>query len=126
MDKKQAAEVTMYLISKSRIVRLYKILKFETLPRMGEFLKIRNKKLGDYFSFSITQIIQREDDIPEIWIQMTSLVNRKSLISFWPEEELDEYMSSYQEEGWELLSDAENKIFKEDSELASFQYFRPT
>jgi hypothetical protein len=108
------ADVAMYLATPKRLVRLTKRLSFCTLPRLNEFIKIKNQSLGDYFAFLVVQITHKEDGVPELWIHTSIFLNGRTRISFWPEEELDEWIASYEEEGWELQSDVENRMFRED------------
>lgn len=103
----------MYLVSRERIARLQKTLSFSVFPRLREFIKVRNRELGDDY-FQVVQITHREGDAPELWIHTTSFVDGKTLISFFPEEELEEYITGYEKEGWALVSQKPNKIFRED------------
>ena len=107
------ADVAMYMATPKRLVRLTKRLSFGKLPRLNEFIKIRNQSLGEYFAFLVVQITHKEDGFPELWIHTSTFVNGRSQISFRPEEELDDWIASYAKEGWELQSDAENRLYRE-------------
>ena len=109
------ADVAMYMATPKRLVRLTKRMSFSTLPRLNEFIKVKNESLGDYFAFLVVQVTHKEDGSPELWIHTSSFVDGRSQISFWPEEELDDWISSYAKEGWELQSDVENRTFREDN-----------
>lgn len=109
------ADVTMYMVTPKRIVRLAKRMSFSSLPRLNEFIKVKNGSLGDYFAFLVVQVTHQEDGFPELWIHTSSLVDGRAQISFWPEEELDDWISSYVKEGWDFQSDVENQIFREDN-----------
>jgi hypothetical protein len=109
-----AADVAMYMATPKRLVRLTKRLSFCTLPRLNEFIKIKNQSLGDYFAFLVVQITHKEDGVPELWIHTSTFLNGRTQISFWPEEELDDWIASYEDEGWKLQSDVENRMFRED------------
>ena len=112
----------MYMATPKRLVRLTKRLSFCTLPRLNEFIKIKNSALGDHFAFLVVQITHKEDGFPEVWIHTSSFVDGRSQISFWPEEELDDWVSSYAKEGWELQSDVENRTFREDNGSMFLQF----
>lgn len=96
---------TLYWISDQRIACLSKQLDLPVLPRTGEFIKIRNQELGDYFAFKVTEVTHREEDIPDI----------KLRIDYYPEDDLpdDQYFESdvntYVAEGWTLES-TKNRI----------------
>jgi hypothetical protein len=110
------ADVFLYLVSRSRIARLQKRLSFSVLPRLREFVKVRNREEGDYFAFSVVQVTHREDDVPELWLQLTSLVGGRSVVSFVEDDELDEFIESYKQEGWNLVSLVPNRTFRENGE----------
>ena len=121
-SSKVDADVAMYLATPKRLVRLTKRISFGILPRLQEFIKIKNETLGDYFTFLVVQITRKEDDVPEIWIHTSSFVNGRSHISFWPEDELDDWIKSYAEEAWVMESDVENRIFREDNDSMRLQF----
>jgi hypothetical protein len=110
------AEVSLYLVSRARIARLQKTLAFGALPRVREFVKVRNRQQGDYFAFSVVQVTHREDGPPVLWLQMTSLVDGRSVVSFFEDAELDEYVTGYQQEGWVLASVVPNRTFRDNGE----------
>ncbi len=117
------AEVSLYLASRGRLARLQKSVAFAVLPRTREFVKLRNREQGDYFAFTVVQVTHREGGPPELWLQLTSFVEGRSVVSFIPDEELDEYVAGYQQEGWALASVVPNRTFRDDgssvwSELA--------
>jgi len=106
----------MYMATPHRLVNLTKRLSFHTLPRLQEFITIRNDTLGDYFAFMVVQITHKEGGIPELWIHATSYVDGRSQISFWPEDEFDEWITSYEKEGWQKQGDVENRTFREEDD----------
>lgn len=106
----------LYLASRERLARLSKIVKFAVLPRMHEYIKVRNRQMGDYFAFTVVQITHREDGPPELWMYLKSFVNGRSVIDFTVDSELDEYVRSYEQEGWELKSMVPNRTFRENGE----------
>ena len=119
------ANVSLYLISRERIVRLQKLVSFHALPRLYEFIKVRNKEEGDYFAYQITQVTHREDDLPELWAMVTSFEQGRSIVSFFDDGELDRFSKSHSDEGWAIQSSKPNKVFKADgtsiwTEIASF------
>ena len=108
------AEVSMYLVSRQRIVRLQKTLAFDVFPRSREFFKVRNAKMGDYVAYQIVQVTHREGLIPEIWIYATSLEDGKTSVAFFEDDEIDEWTESYVTEGWQLCSSKPNRTFNDD------------
>ncbi len=108
--------VSLYLVSRERIARLEKTLTLSVLPRLREFVKLRNREQGDYFAFSVVQVTHREDGPPEIWLNLTSFVDGRSVADFIEDGELDEYIESYKQEGWTFASMAPNRTFKDTGE----------
>ena len=106
--------VSLYMVSKERIVRLQKTLSFVAFPRVHEFLKVHNATMGDYVAFEIVQVTHREGAIPEIWICSTSREDGKTVISFFQNDEIDEWVNGYMTKGWEICSSKPNKTFNED------------
>ena len=109
-------DVSLYLISRARIPRLQKAVGFVVLPRVREFVKLKNREQGDYFAFTVVQVTHREGGPPELWLQMTSFIGGRSVVSFIEDGELDEYVAGYQQEGWSLASIAPNRTFRDDVE----------
>ncbi len=117
------AEVSLYLASRVRLARLQKAVTFAVLPRVREFVKVRNREQGDYFAFTVVQVTHREGGPPELWLQLTSTVGGRSVVSFIEDGELDEYVAGYKQEGWALASLVPNRTSRGDgssvgSELA--------
>jgi hypothetical protein len=117
------AEVSLYLASRERLARLQKAVAFTVLPRVREFVKVRNREQGDYFAFTVVQVTHCEGGPPELWLQLTSFVQGRSVVSFIEDGELDEYVAGYKQEGWALASLVANRTFRGDgssvwSELA--------
>lgn len=116
-------EVSLYLASRERLARLQKSVAFAALPRVREFVKVRNREQGDYFAFNVVQVTHREGELPELWLQLTNFVEGRSVVSFLEDCELDEYVVGYKLEGWTLASLVPNRTFRSDgssvgSELA--------
>lgn len=107
-------KVSLYLVTGGRIARLQKTIAFAVLPRVREFVKVLNRVHGDYFAFQVVQVTHREEGSPEIWLQLTTLKDGKSVVDFFEETELDEYLTSYQREGWILASVRPNRTFRAD------------
>jgi hypothetical protein len=108
-----AVDVSLYLISRERIARLQKSVAFVALPRVGEFVKLRNREQGDYFAFSVVQVTHRDDGSPEILLRLTSSIDGQSVVSFIPDGELDEYLTGYEQEGWVRESCVPNRTFRD-------------
>jgi len=84
---------------------LEKDVEFVSMPRVGEWLKLRNEKMGDYFAFRIREVTHREGRSPDIMLElMLDADGRPEFSGREGEEELDEYVQSYVEEGWALRS----------------------
>ena len=107
-------EVSLYLASRERLARLQKTVGFAALPRVGEFVKLRNREQGDYFAFTVVQVTHREGGLPELWLQLTTLVGGRSVADFIEDGELDEYVAGYGREGWTLSSLVPNRTFRGD------------
>ncbi|MBX9626383.1 MAG: hypothetical protein K2X82_21465 [Gemmataceae bacterium] len=98
------ADVQLYLVSRERLARLQKTVGFAAMPRVGEFVKLRNHDQGDYFAFSVVQVTHREGGPPEVWLRLMSSVDGRSVPDFIEDGELDEYVTGYGHEGWEFKS----------------------
>jgi hypothetical protein len=107
-----ATDVSLHLISRERIARLQKTVAFVALPRVGEFVKLRNREQGDYFAFSVVQVTHREDGVPEVWLRLTSSIDGRSVVSFIPDGELEGYITGYEQEGWARESCVPNRTFR--------------
>ena len=118
------AEVSLYLVTRARLAWLQKNVAFPVLPRVREFVKVRNREQGDYFAFSVIQVTHREGGPPELWLHLTAFVGGRSVVSFIEDGELDEYLAGYRQEGWDVASVVPNRTFRDDgssvwSELAA-------
>lgn len=90
----------IWIASKSRWAHLTKLVGVPAVPRVGEFVKFRNAELGDYFAWQISEITFREESgLFEISTELLDNIDDRGY-SFETEEEFDEYLSSYLEEGW--------------------------
>ena len=103
------ALVFLYLASESRFAFLQKEVEFHSLPREGEWLKLRNKDKGDYFAFWVKEVTHREGGLPELMLDV--LRCSETEYELFEEHELDEYIASYVAEGWLLKSCKENKLY---------------
>lgn len=117
------AGVSLYLVSRDRLARLQKTVGFAALPRVREFVKLRNRDQGDYFAFTVVQVTHRESWPPELWLRLTTFVGGRSVADFIADSELDEYIAGYRQGGWVLASLVLNRTFRDDgssvwSELA--------
>jgi len=99
--------VRMYLDSPSRLVLLEKTVDFHALPRTGEWLKLANSEMGDYFAFRVAEVTHREGSLPELMLDRLSAPDGKS--TAFDEDELDEYVTSYLAEGWQQVSSVPNR-----------------
>jgi hypothetical protein len=103
-------DVCLYIASHARVARLQKLLGFVVLPRLGEFVKIRNREQGDYFAFTVAQVTHKEGGPPELWLELTTAVGDRSMVDLFEDSELDEYVASYLREGWTLASVVPNRM----------------
>src|SRR5262245_17053737 len=110
------AKVSLYLVSRARIARLQKSLAFGALPRVGEFVKLRNREQGDYFAFTVVQVTHCEGGPPELWLHLTTFASGRLAVSFFEDGELDEYVAGYEREGWALVSVVPNRTFRDNGE----------
>lgn len=110
------ADVSLYLASRERLARLQKAVAFASLPRVREFVKVRNREQGDYFAFTVVQVTHREDGRPELWLHLTTFTEGRSVVSFIEDGELDELVAGYKQEGWELASLVPNRTFRDGGE----------
>lgn len=93
-------DATLYWVSDQRIARLSKQLDLPVLPRTGEFIKIRNQVLGDYFAFEVTEVTHREGRIPEIRLR----INYHPGDDLPDDQSLESDINTYVAEGWFLES----------------------
>ena len=107
----------MYLASHSRLALFEKAVAFAALPRLGEFVKLCNREQGDYFAFSVVQVTHREGGRPEVWLNLITVVGGESVIDFFEDAELDEYIAGYTQEGWVLASLKPNRTVRGDGKL---------
>ena len=91
MNDSVQVEVSLFLVSRERIVRLQKTLSLTALPRVREFLKVRNARMGDYIAYQVVQVTHREGMTPEIWIHATSLEEKTTSVSFFKDDEIDQW-----------------------------------
>jgi hypothetical protein len=91
---------SVWIASKTRWSHLTKVVEMPVVPRVGEFMKFRNAKLGDYFAFQISQVTYREAGEIDVWTELLGNVDDR-MYSFEEEAEFDDYYHSYLEEGWE-------------------------
>ena len=90
--------VSIYFASKTRWVHLQKTLSLSAVPRVGEWLKLRNEQVGDYFAWRVVEVTHREAGLVEV---MTDLLDDDGRgFSFDHESEFDDYHRSYLACGW--------------------------
>jgi hypothetical protein len=92
-------EFSIWLATRTRWVHLTKTIEMPTVPRVGEWMKFRNSELGDYFGFRVSEVTYREGGLVEVWTELLDNVDNR-MYSFDDESEFDEYLASYQAEGW--------------------------
>jgi hypothetical protein len=92
-------EFSMWLATKTRWAHLIKTVSMPALPRVGEFVKFRNDKMGDYFAFKVSHVTHRESGQIEVGTELLDNIDER-MYSFDDEAEFDEYFASYVAEGW--------------------------
>lgn len=92
-------EFSIWLASKTRWAHLAKIVELPAVPRVGEFVKFRNEKQGDYFAWEVSQVTYRESGTVEVWTKLLDNTDERGF-SFEAESDFDEYFQSYVAEGW--------------------------
>jgi len=102
--------VRLYLDSATRLCLLEKAIPFSAIPRVGEWLKLANRELGDYFPFRVGEITHREGSLPELALDRLPPPDGKP--GAFDESELDEYVGAYRAEGWQLISTVPNASSK--------------
>jgi hypothetical protein len=93
-------EFSIWLASKTRWAHLTKAIPMPTVPRIGEFVKFRNEKMGDYFAWQVTQVTFTESGTIEVWTELLDNIDDRGY-SFETEQEFDEYFQAYLSEGWQ-------------------------
>lgn len=88
------ASTRLYLTSVSRIALLERDVEFVFPPRVGEWVKLRNAEVGNYFAIGIREVTHVEGEDVDVMLADLELAD----------EELDEYIRSYEVEGWQLKS----------------------
>ncbi len=91
--------VSIWVASPTRWAHLEKVIAMSVVPRVGEFLKLRNRELGDYFPWKVTEITHREGGAIELSTELLDNIDGR-WYSFESESELDECFQSYLGEGW--------------------------
>jgi hypothetical protein len=92
-------QVSIWLASKTRWVHLTKTIAFPAVPRVGEYLKLRNAAQGDYFAWKVSQITYREAGEIAVWTELLNNIDDRGY-SFEEEAAFDDYLQSYLAEGW--------------------------
>lgn len=92
-------EFSIWLASKTQWVHLCKVISMPVVPRVGEYIKFSNKKVGDYFPWKVTEITYLESGQIEVWTELLDNVDDRGY-SFEDESEFEEYYNSYLQEGW--------------------------
>jgi hypothetical protein len=84
-------QTRLYLQSPTRIAYLTRSVEFVFPPRGGEWVKLCNAEHGNYFAIRIREITHVEKEGVDLTLEA---------LDFSEEGELDEYLASYQAEGW--------------------------
>jgi hypothetical protein len=92
-------EFSIWIASKTRRSHLTKTIKMQAMPRVGEWIKLKNDVVGDYFAWKITEITHRECGHTEVSTELLNNTDGRGY-SFENEDEFDEYFQSYISEGW--------------------------
>jgi hypothetical protein len=90
---------SIWMASKTRWVHLTKLVRMPAVPRAGEWIKFRNRIVGDYFPWRVTEITYRESGEIEVGTELLDDVDGRGY-SFDEEAEFDEYLEAYLQEGW--------------------------
>lgn len=83
----------LYLKSPTRLAFLKRTVEFSFPPRVGEWVKLRNAELGNYFAIRIAELTHVEGEGVDLLLAPLEI----------QDDELDEYAASYQAEGWLLV-----------------------
>ena len=102
-----ACVVRMYLASPTRLCLLERTMPFEVVPRTGEWLKFKNREMGDYFGFRVGEVTHREGGPPELALERW--MKAATEFEYLDEKELDEYIAAYVTEGWRHESTVPNR-----------------
>jgi hypothetical protein len=92
----------IYMASPTRWAHLKRILPFPAVPRVGECVKFHNSELGDYFGWIVRAVTYRERGDIELMMSVLEFGIDDADETSEVENELDEYVGSYQIEGWSL------------------------
>ncbi|WP_087026405.1 hypothetical protein [Thaumasiovibrio subtropicus] len=92
-------EFSIWLASKLNWVHLVKKIHMPCVPRVGEYMKFRNKEEGDYFGWKVTEVTYRESGSIEVWTELLDNIDDR-MYSFEEDEEFQECYKSYLAEGW--------------------------
>ncbi len=92
-------EFSIWLATKTRWANLTKTMSMSSVPRVGEFVKFDNERVGDYFAWEVSQVTYRESGVTEVWTGLLDNIDDRGY-SFEDEAEFDEYYESFLAEGW--------------------------
>jgi hypothetical protein len=92
-------EFSIWIASKQNWVHLVKTISMHSVPRLGEYMKFRSEKLGDYFAWKVSEVTYREDGKIEVSTELLDNINNR-MYSFEEESEFQEYYEAYLSEGW--------------------------
>lgn len=88
-----SAGTRLYLKSPLRLAPLQKPVEFLFAPRVGEWVKLRNAEMGNYFAIRIDEVTHVEGEGVDVKLAPLEL----------EEEEFGLYLASYQAEGWNYI-----------------------
>lgn len=91
--------VSIYIASKTRWAHLEKSVRLPAVPRVGEWLKLCNAEMGDYFAWRVMEVTYRESGGVEIMTDLLDDIADRGY-SFEDEAEFDSCFRSYQASGW--------------------------
>ena len=91
--------VSIYIASKTRWAHLEKPVRLPVVPRVGEWLKLTNPVMGDYFGWCVAEVTYRESGGVEVMTELLDATDGRGY-SFEEEQEFDECLRSYQACGW--------------------------
>ncbi len=91
--------VSIYSASKTRWMHLEKAMRLPAVPRVGEWLKLSNSEIGDYFGWRVVEVTYRESGPVEIMTELLDDLDGRGY-SFDEESEFDQYVHTYLACGW--------------------------
>lgn len=95
-------EFSIWLASKTKWVHLTKNISLASVPRVGEFIKLNNNTVGDYFTWEVKDVTYQENGIIQVSTELLNNIDER-MYSFEDDAEFIEYFNSYLKAGWQSL-----------------------